>query len=262
MVENTNLKNTKSETCNFRKNILLQPQNEIGMAKKKASDVKGDHRFENIEETLTKTEQFIVSNQKTISIAVGIIVLIILGFFGYQRYIIQPKAKEAQNQMYAAQRFFENDSIEKALYGDGNSLGFIDLADEYGNTKPGNLANYYAGICFLKKGDYQQAIDYLKNFNDESEMVGPMATGAIGDAYLELGEKDKAAAYYIEAANQDDNDLTTPMFLYKAGEVNEMIGNYNEAIDVYNRIKKDFPKSTEARTIEKNIGRAEALRDR
>lgn len=246
----------------FRKNILLQPQNEKGMAKKKVSDAKGDHRLENIEETLTKTEQFIVDNQKVITIVVAVVVLIILGFFGYQRYIVQPKTKEAQNQMYAAQRFFENDSIQKALYGDGNSLGFLDIIDEYGSTKPGNLANYYAGICFLKKGDFQQAIDYLEDFNGESEMVGPMATGAIGDAYMELGEKEKAAAYYLEAANQDENDLTTPMFLYKAGETNELIGDYSKAIDIYNRIKKDFPKSNEARTIEKNISRATALRDR
>lgn len=240
----------------------MQPQNEIGMAKKKVSDAKGDHRLENIEETLTKTEQFIIGNQRAITIVVAVIVVIILGFFGYQRYIIEPKTKEAQNQMYVAQRFFENDSIEKALYGDGNSLGFIDLADEYGNTKPGNLANYYAGISFLKKGDFQQAIDYLKDFNGESEMVGPMATGAIGDAYFELGDKEKAAAYYLEAANQDENDLTSPMFLYKAGETNELIGNYDEAINLYNRIKNDFPKSKEARTIEKNIGRAEVLRDK
>jgi tetratricopeptide (TPR) repeat protein len=246
----------------FRKNILLQPQNELGMAKKKASDAKGDQRLENIEGTLTKTEQFIIGNQKTISIVVGIIVVIILGFFGYQRYIVQPKTKEAQNQMYVAQRFFEADSIDKALYGDGNSLGFVDLADEYGNTKPGNLANYYAGICFLKKGNYQQAIDYLKNFSDESKMVGPMATGAIGDAYLELGDKEKAAAYYLQAANQDNNEMTSPLFLYKAGEVNELLGDYNAAIDVYNRIKKDFPKSTVARTIDKNIGRATILRDK
>jgi tetratricopeptide (TPR) repeat protein len=248
--------------CNFRKNILLQPQNEIGMAKKKVSDAKGDHRLENIEGTLTKTEQFIIGNQKTISIVVGIVVVIILGFFGYQRYIIQPKTVEAQNQMFVAQRFFEADSIEKALYGDGNSLGFLDIVDDYGNTKPGNLANYYAGICFLKKGDYQQAIDYLEDFNGESEMVGPMATGAIGDAYLELGNREKAAAYYLEAANQEDNEITTPMFLYKAGEVNELLGDYTKAIDIYKRIKNDYMRSLEARTIEKNIARAEALSDR
>jgi len=248
--------------CNFQKNILLHPQNEIGMAKKKDIEARGDQRLENIEETLTKTEQFIVGNQKYLSIVIGAVVIIILGFFGYQRYIIQPKTIEAQEQMFVAQRFFESDSLDKALYGDGNSLGFIDIVDDYGSTKPGNLANYYVGICFLKKGDYSQAIDYLNDYSGDSQMVGPMSTGAIGDAYLELGEKEKSAAYYLEAANQHDNEFTTPLFLYKAGMVYELIGNYDEAVHIYNRIKDNYSKSTEARTIDKNIGRATALRDK
>lgn len=245
----------------FRKNILLQAQNKIVMAKKKEIDAKGDHRLENIEETLTKTEQFIVDNQKNISIVLGVVVVIILAFFGYQRYIVAPKTIEAQEQMFVAQRFFESDSLDKALYGDGNSLGFIDIVDEYGSTTPGNLANYYAGICFLKKGDFQQAIDYLGSYDGDSKMVGPMATGAIGDAYLELGEREEAASYYMSAAEKDDNKFTTPLFLYKAAEVEELMANYDKAIDLYERIKTDFPNSQQARTIDKNIGRATAKRD-
>jgi len=97
------------------------------MAKKKDPEVKGDQRLENIEETLSRTERFIVNNQKIISIVIGIIVIIILGFFGFQKYYQQPKTLEAQEQMFMAQRYFESDSLEKALYGDGNSLGFIDV---------------------------------------------------------------------------------------------------------------------------------------
>lgn len=246
---------------NFQKNILLHPQNEIGMAKKKDIEARGDQRLENIEGTLTKTEQFIVGNQRIISIVIGAIVVVILGYFGYQRYIIEPKTVEAQEQMYVAQRFFESDSLDKALYGDGNSLGFIDIVDEYGNTTPGNLANYYTGICFLKKGDFNQAVDYLEDYNGDSQMVGPMATGAIGDAYLELGEKERAVAYYLEAANQFDNEFTTPLFLFKAGMTYELIGEYDDAVHVYNRIKENYGKSSEGRTIDKNIGRATALRD-
>lgn len=241
----------------------MHPQNEIGMSKKnKEIEAKGDQRLENIEETLTKSEQFIMGNQKIISIVIGVGIVIILAFFGYQRYIIEPKTAEAQEQMFVAQRFFESDSLDKALYGDGNSLGFLDISDEYGSTQPGKLSNYYAGICLLKKGDYNQAIDYLKKYSGDSQMVGPMATGAIGDAYLELGEEDKSASYYMEAANQDDNDFTTPMFLFKAGLVYELSGKYDKALDVYTRIKDDYAKSSEARTIDKYIGRAKGLKNK
>jgi TolA-binding protein len=232
------------------------------MAKKKDIEARGDQRLENIEETLTKTEQFIVSNQRLIGIVVLAVVAIILGYFAYQRYYIEPRTEEAQTQIFVAQRFFEADSLDKALYGDGNSLGFIDIVDDYGMTKPGNLANYYAGISFLKKGNFEQAINYLEDFNGDDNIIGPMATGAIGDAYLELGDTSKAAAYYLEAANQRDNELTTPVFLLKAGRTQEMMGNYDKALDIYNRIKMDYSKTQEGRVIDKYIGRATALKER
>jgi len=231
------------------------------MAKKKEKEVKGDQRLENIEETLTQTEEFILKNQKLISIVVGVIVVIILGYFGYQRYYLQPKTSEALEQMYVAQRYFEADSLDKALYGDGNALGFIDIVDEFSMTKPGDLANYYAGISFLKKKDFDLAIDYLRDFKGGDHFIGPMATAAIGDAYLELGDMSKASAYYLEAANQNNNDLTTPLFLLKAGQTFELLGDYGEAVHVYTRIRDDYANSNEARTIEKNIGRATSLKD-
>jgi len=223
------------------------------MVKKKHEEITGD---------LSNTEQFIFNNQKYISIAVVIIIIGILGFFGYGKYYIEPKTAEAAEQMFQAQQYFEADSLDKALYGDGNSLGFIEIVEDYGRTKPGNLANYYAGIAFLNKGDFKQAIDYLGDFSADDHLIRPMAKGAIGDAYLELGEKDKAAAYYLEAANMDDNGFTSPLFLYKAGQVYELLGKYDKAITTYTRIKTNYYKSKEGRSIEKNIARAEALKEK
>jgi len=231
------------------------------MANKKHQDVKGDQRLENIEETLTKTEQFIFNNQKNISVVVLIILAAIIGYFAYNKYYMAPKSMEASKQMFAAQRYFELDSLDKALYGDGNNLGFLDIIDEYSMTKPGNLANYYAGLCFLKKKDFNQAIDFLEDFSGDDHMVGPMATGAIGDANLELGDQKKAVAYYMEAANQDENAFTSALFLMKAGNVYELMGNYDEAISTYTRIKNEFVKSKEARSIDKYIARAEARKN-
>ncbi len=229
------------------------------MSKKKHEEITGDQRLENIGETLSKTEEFIFSHQKAISIIIAVIVIGILGYFGYTRYYINPKTVEAQEQMFQAQKYFESDSLDKALYGDGNSTGFIDIASEYGMTKPGNLAYYYAGISFLKKGDFEKAIDYLNDFSADDHLVAPMARGAIGDAYMELGDKNKGAAYYLEAANMDDNDFTAPLFLYKAGETYELLGKYDKALSIYNRIKTKYGTSTEGRTIEKNIARVEAV---
>ncbi len=240
----------------------MQAQIEKIMSKKKHEEISGDQRLENIGETLSKTEQFIFNNQKFIGIAITILILAILGYFGYNKYYLEPKTQEATQQMFQAQQYFEADSLDKALYGDGNSLGFVDISSEYGMTKPGKLANYYAGIAFLKKKDFEQAIDYLEGFNAHDHLISPMARGAMGDAYLELGDKDKAAAYYLEAANMDDNGFTAPLFLFKAGQVYELLGNYDKAITTYTRIKNNYWKSNEGRSIEKNISRVKELKKR
>lgn len=228
------------------------------MAKKKEQPVSGDKRLENIEETLSKTEQFIVNNQKNLSTVVVIVIVIILAYFGYNKYYIEPNTIEAQDQMFAAQKYFEADSLDKALYGDGNSLGFIDIADEYSMTAPGNLANYYAGISFLKKGDFDQAIDFLGSFDGDDHVIAAMATGAIGDAYLEKGDNSKAIAYYLEAANREDNTFTTPLFLFKAAQVHEIDLDFEDALRVYTRIKKNYAVSAEGKNIDKYIARSKA----
>lgn len=228
------------------------------MAKKKEQPVSGDKRLENIEETLSKTEQFIVNNQKNLSTVVVIIIVVILAYFGYNKYYIEPNTLEAQDQMFTAQRYFEADSLDKALYGDGNSLGFMDISDEYSMTVPGNLANYYAGISFLRKGDFDQAIDFLSSFDGDDHVIAAMATGAIGDSYLEKGDNSKAIAYYLEAANREDNNFTTPLFLFKAAQVHEIDQDFEDAVRVYTRIKKSYAVSTEGKSIDKYIARSKA----
>ncbi len=229
------------------------------MVKKKQEDIKVDQRLETIEESLSKTESFIVENQNTISIVVGIIVVVILAYFGFQKYYLEPQNAEAQEQMYPAQQFFEADSLDKALSGDGNSIGFVQIAEDYSLTKAGNLANYYAGLSYLKKGQFDLAIDYLENFESNDHIVASMASGAIGDAYMEKGDISSAISYYLEAAHRDKNDFTTPLFLFKAGNVYEIDKKYSDAVEVYNEIKTEFPLSNEARDIDKYIARSKGL---
>ncbi len=227
------------------------------MTKKGKKVEKTQQQFENIEETLTKTEEFIANNQKVLSTVVVVLIVLILGFFAVRKYYLEPKSKEAQEQIYPAQHYFEVDSLNKALYGDGNHLGFVDISKTYKYTKAGNLANYYAGVAFLRKGDFDQAIHYLDKFKSDDELVGPMAKGAMADAYLSKGAEDEAANLYMVAADMKKNDFTSPLFLLKAGQLFEKMGKYDRAIQAYTRIKKDYYKSLEARNINKYIARAE-----
>ena len=213
-----------------------------------------------VQEVYSKTEHFVENNKKNLSIIVGGIVVVIALYLGYTKMYIAPMEIEAQSSMFMAEKYFEQDSLQKAINGDGLNYGFIDIIDEYSGTKSANLAHYYLGISYLRTGDFEAAIDELKSFSSDDIMVSSIALGAIGDAYMELNEIGDAISYYEKAAKNQANNLTSPMYLFKAGIAYEEKGDYKSAFENYTKIKNDYVESSEGRTIEKYLARAEALK--
>lgn len=211
-----------------------------------------------VESALSRSERFLEENYKIVIGIIGGIIIIVLGVFAYLKYVQEPREREAQAQIFMAQRYFELDSLSLALNGDGNALGFLAIADDYGSTKAGKLANYYVGISYLKMGEFDNAISHLEKFKSKDEIVSCMAIGAIGDAYLEKGDTDKALKQYRKASENKENTFTTPLFLMKSGLVHELNGEWDNALALYKTIKKDYYKSFEAQEIDKYIARAEA----
>jgi tetratricopeptide (TPR) repeat protein len=253
-----NVKKMATYACNSGKNVILHLQNSdniTNMADKKID--KTEQRIEAVEEAFSRTEQFIEKNQKIIVIVVAAVIVIVLGFFGFKRFYLAPKEKDAQSQMFMAEKYFEQDSLKKALNGDGQYLGFLGIIDEFGITESANLSHYYAGICYLKMGQFEEAIKHLDEFSAGDQLVAPMAKGAMGDAYMELKQTEKAADYYLEAADLRKNEFTSPMFLMKAAWAHEVLGNFDKALTYYKRIKEEFPRSNEGREIDKYIAFAE-----
>jgi len=226
------------------------------MAKKKKED--NSQGLKNVEQTLTRTEQFLEENYKPLIYVLGVVVVLVALFWLGKLYLGN-RNNEAQSQMYQAQKYFEIDSINLALNGDGNYLGFLDIAKDYKYTSAGNLARYSAGICYLHLGNYEEAIDFLNKYSKKDKVIGSIAIGATGDAYVELGDTEKGISKYLEAADFGDNSFNTPIYLMKAGELYELNGNYDEALKIYQRIKDDYPESTEGASIEKYIARAKIL---
>ena len=227
------------------------------MAKKKTEEEK-DEVIVDVEQVYSKTEDFINENQNVIIGVVGALIAVVVAFYAYNRVYLEPLEEEAHGQMFMAEVYFQKDSFDLALNGDGNYLGFLDIADEYGNTSAGNLAHYYAGISYLRSGDYEAAIEELESFDGAGEMLGAVALGAIGDAYMELGDTDAALNSYEEAISASENNFTSPVYLQKAGFAAEKAGKYDKAIDYYTQVKEDYPTTNEGRNADKYIARAEA----
>ena len=226
------------------------------MAKNKKDE--NPSTISSVEETLTRTEHYLEENYKTLLIGLGVVVVLV-GLFWLGKLYFNKRNDEAQSQMFQAEKYLEIDSLKLALNGDGNYLGFLDIARDYKFTNSGNLAKYSAGICYLHMGNYNEAIDFLTKYSKKDKVIGSLAIGAIGDAYIELGNLEKGLSKYIEAADFAKNSFNTPLFLMKAGEICELTGKFPEALKLYERIENQYPESTEGTTIEKYIARVKLL---
>tara|TARA_R110001583_G_scaffold412_2_gene3813 strand:+ start:54045 stop:54809 length:765 start_codon:yes stop_codon:yes gene_type:complete len=241
-----------------------------GSKAKKAQNKTEEHSttadvFNTLDETASRSEKFVIKNQKTIFIVLGLIVALILGYLPYQKYITAPKEKEAADELAFPKAYFEKanssavavDSLfTLGLDGADGKLGFVDVSNQYSGTKAGNLANYYAGISYLKTKNYKEAIAHLEKFSSEDELLGPTAKGAIGDAFAEINQPEDALDYYLKAANLQDNNFSSPLFLFKAGNTAMDLEKFSKALELFNRIKTDYPNSEEAKNIDIYINKA------
>lgn len=221
--------------------------------------------FNTLDETASGAEQWIEKNSKPLFSGLVIVAALILGYLGYNKYIIEPTEKEATNELAFPRKYFNDattlsldiDSLlNLGLDGADGKYGFLDIATMYSSTKAGNLANYYAGISYLKLKKYDKAIEHLSKFSSDDELLGPTALGAIGDAFADINQAKEALKYYEEAANKKDNDFTSPLFLFKAAATAMELKEYGKAEKLYIKIKSEYPASTEASDIDKYINSA------
>lgn len=225
------------------------------MAKKKVN--KTEEQFAAVEETLTRTEQWVENNQKQLSTFVfGVVVLIAL-YLAYDKFYVQSVNEEAQTELFVAVEYFEKDSFNLALNGVNDNLGLLDIIDDYGSTDAGNLANYYAGISYLRTGDNESAIEYLSDFSSDDEIISSVCYGSLGDAYMNIDEVDDAINYWTKAAFNSENEFTAPIYLKRAAMALEQEEKFSKAVEYYTLIKTNYSTSDEARDIEKYINRAE-----
>jgi tetratricopeptide (TPR) repeat protein len=219
-----------------------------------------DEPIVDVEQAFSRTEQYLEQNKKSLLIILGALVVLVGGYFAYKYWYVAGEEALARTEMFKAEDYFGKDSLDLAMNGDkSGSKGFIDIVEEYSITPSGNLAEYYLGICYLKKGQFEDAIKHLEEFDGNDQIVGPLATAAIGDANMELGKVDEAITYYLKAAEQNNNNFDTPICLKKAALAYEDKQNYADAIKLYERIKNEFAETIEGKEMDKYISRAKVL---
>ena len=160
--------------------------------------------------------------------------------------------------MFIAQRYFEMDSLTVALNGDGQHAGMLEIADRYGMTQSGKLANYYAGLAYLHQGQFEDAVAYLKKFKTKDPVLSVLSCQVLGDAYLELEQTEKALEAYTKGISRSANEIITPALIMRTAMVHETLQQYEKALNLYQKLRTDFPMSREAADIDRYIARMNA----
>ena len=217
-----------------------------------------------VEETLSQKEAVFMKHKKAISAAIVVVILIVAGVLSYETYISGPREQEASTALAKGQDYFANQQYEIALKGDSTGFrGLLNIASDYSNTDAGNLANLYAGLCYANLDKWNDAVKYLEKYSPaDDEMISPAATAALGNAYAHIKQPDKAVEYLKKAASMADseaegnaNNSLSPTFLIQAGEILESQNKKDEALKIYQDIKKKYVNSAVYGVIDKYIER-------
>ena len=218
-----------------------------------AKEIKNENA-EAVVEAISKTEKFFNENGKLLAGICAAVVIVCAGVFCWFKFVQEPKVEEALGQMAVAEQNFRQGNYETALNGDGNALGFAQIIDEYG-SKAGKAVYFYAGVCELQNGNWEQAVKYLSSYNGKDAILAARAKACIGDAYVGLEDYKKALGYFEQAAATDN--MFAAGYLLKAGVTAEKLGDNAKALSFYKKIKDQYPQSMEGYDIEKYIGRIE-----
>jgi tetratricopeptide (TPR) repeat protein len=220
------------------------------------SDIKHREHLEREISPVDKWKHFQDNYGRRAVMGLLVILIIVLGYFGYKQFILDPKEKQASESMFRAEDYYRMDSIRLALNGDAINAGFVKIYSRFKGTKAADLAAFYAGSCYLKLGDFNNAVKYLKDFNTTAVQVQAKAYGLLGDAYSELNRKEDAVEQYKKAGTYFEKDeIISPEYLFRAGYLYESMGKTQDAIAMYQTIKDKYPASPRGFDIDRYLAR-------
>ena len=210
-----------------------------------------------LEEAMSSSEAFIIKYKNKFLAGIAAIVIVVGGVLGYQHFISEPNEKKASEALFRGEQYFMADNYELALNGDSlGYAGFLNVADQFGGTDAGKLANAYAGICYAQLGQYENAVKFLDKFSADDQLVSPALMATMGNCYAQMGQLDKAAATLVKAADKASSHALSPIYLIQAGQIYEKLGKNSEAVSAYTTVKEKYFNSYQAMEIDKYIERA------
>jgi predicted negative regulator of RcsB-dependent stress response len=192
---------------------------------------------------------------KMVLIASAAVILLCGGSLAYKYLVKGPNEEKAVEAMFKAEEYYRVDSLKPALNGDGINAGFLKIINNYGGTKAGNLARFYAGDIYLKTGDFNNAVKYLKDFSTDANQVQARAYKLLGDAYAEQGKNADALSSYKKAAHHfEKDDANSSEYLFMAAYfADRVMKDKDEAIDLFKELKEKYSRTEKGFEAEKYL---------
>ncbi len=248
--------------CNSRnsqkKTYFCRLENWIIMAKKDNAE----ETIVDVQEVYTKTELFIDRNRKGLAMGIGAAILVVLAIIGYKYLIVQPTENEANEASWKAEQYFEIDSLDLALEGDGLYLGFLDIVEQHDGTKAAMRAHYNMGIIYRDRGDFESAIEHFQQANFNDDVMSILATGNIGDCHVEMGNVAEGLTFLTKAVNKAKGSngaaFTAPIYMYKAAVANMELGNKEAAKGLFEDITEKYPTAQQSNDAKKYLAMLKA----
>ncbi len=209
------------------------------------------------QEVINKAIGFWEKNNKKLITIFSIVIIVVGGYLAYTNFIVLPKEQKASEELFTAENFFRKDSFNLALNGNANASGFLKVIDKYEGTKSANLAKLYAGEAYLHLGQFQQAVNFLGEFNAHGAIqVEAKAEGLLGDAYAELKKNDEAIDHYKKAGTifSEDQAISSE-YLFRGALLSEIAGKTDQAIELYKTIKDKYPRTDKGFVVDKYLTR-------
>jgi predicted negative regulator of RcsB-dependent stress response len=204
----------------------------------------------------TRLDDFkeLFKNNKNIRLATyvgGGVVVLVLGYFLYNQFIFQPKNIKSNENIYKGLNLADKDSTDAAI------AELETFVKKYDGKQGGEIAQFTLARQYMTKGDFKKALNLLEGVKLKDTYGPAMVLGLQGDCNSEMKKYKEALDAYKDAANADENEFTTPLYLFKAGQVAEELNDFATAKEMYERINKDFYQFGQQKQIDKYIARAE-----
>ncbi|MFA7274465.1 MAG: tetratricopeptide repeat protein [Crocinitomicaceae bacterium] len=207
--------------------------------------------LENLSADNLKSEFKTNSKLRIITYTVSAVLVLVLGYFAYHLFIWKPANVKSTEAGYAGINYAAMDSTDLAIE------ELTPVVKKYDGKDGGEVAQFVLARQLMAKGEFKKALDNLEGVKVKDTYVRVYAIGLQGDCYSEMKQYDEAVEYYLKASKTDENDYTTPMYLFKAGLVTELKLNDPEtAAEYYKTIKDNYLQYANQKTIDKYWMRA------